>query len=183
MSQEAFTEKIGIRKGKFRRVNDLKRSDQVIGGKYYYTKRKKSKAKVAEHVVENGETLWEISQAYGIRLHSLMAKNIIYKDKDLEKGMVLKLQEYRRRNEGFEFVQIPSSHTSNSQEDSPTNFESNHYSPSTPPSTQTHIVSRGETLYAIAKKYEVTVNKIQQWNKMGAQTTIHVGQRLIIKEQ
>ncbi|MDN3669938.1 LysM peptidoglycan-binding domain-containing protein [Echinicola jeungdonensis] len=180
MSQEAFTEKVGIREGKFRRVNDLKKSDKVIGGRYYYTKRKKSKAKVAEHVVKKGETLWQISQAYGIRLHSLMAKNIIYRDKDLKPGMVLKLQEYRRRNEGFEFVQVSPAKTTSYPIPTPTK-PANYNNP--PTTTQTHIVSRGETLYAIAKQYEVSVKNIQQWNNMGNQTTIHVGQKLIIQDQ
>src|SRR5690606_17081501 len=66
LSIAAFSEQTGIGKNRIRRLNDLKKSDKIIAGKYYYTQRKKGKAKVKEHVVNPGETLWEISQNYGI---------------------------------------------------------------------------------------------------------------------
>src|SRR5690606_30554217 len=97
VSLAEFSEQTGIRKNRIRRLNDLKKSDKIVAGKYYYTQRKKGKAQVKGHVVRPGETLWEISQLYGIRLHSLKAKNRIYNDADIRPGMVLLLQEYRGR--------------------------------------------------------------------------------------
>ncbi|QDH77558.1 LysM peptidoglycan-binding domain-containing protein [Echinicola soli] len=183
---EDFAERIGIRDGKFRRVNDLSKSDPVLKGQYYYTKRKKGKAKTPYHVVRTGETLWGISQAYGIRLHSLKAKNRLYKDEDLREGMILKLQKYRRRNEPFEYRQIapsPPKRQSGTPKPSPTSTKTAAPSPtSQAPRTQlTHKVAKGETLYAIARKYGVTVSQIQQWNQIGNQSVIQVGQELIIR--
>ncbi|AWW29857.1 lytic transglycosylase [Echinicola strongylocentroti] len=186
-TSEDFAERIGIRDGKFRRVNDLSKSDPVVKGHYYYTKRKKGKAKTPSHVVRRGETLWEISQAYGIRLHSLKAKNRLYKDEDLKEGMVLKLQKYRRRNEPFEYRQakpsVPKKQT-NTPPPLPSSTETTEKIPIEQPVPSqkhlTHKVVKGETLYAIAKKYRVTVSEIQQWNNMANQSVIHVGQELII---
>ncbi len=42
----------------------------------------------------------------------------------------------------------------------------------------THTVQQGETLYAISKKYGVSVKQIQDWNKMGKSTAIRRGQQL-----
>ncbi|KPQ10192.1 MAG: membrane-bound lytic murein transglycosylase MltD, partial [Algoriphagus marincola HL-49] len=44
----------------------------------------------------------------------------------------------------------------------------------------THTVSPGETLYAISKKYGVTVDQLKSWNQIGSQNIISVGQKLTI---
>ena len=43
-----------------------------------------------------------------------------------------------------------------------------------------HTVVKGDTLYALAKKYNTTVAKIQAWNGMGTSTTLTVGKKLIV---
>ena len=43
-----------------------------------------------------------------------------------------------------------------------------------------HRVLKGETLYAIAKKYGVTVAEIQQWNSLPSPDRISIGQQLKI---
>nr|HAD50117.1 lytic transglycosylase [Algoriphagus sp.] len=48
------------------------------------------------------------------------------------------------------------------------------------PSKMTHTVSPGETLYAISKKYGVTVDQLKTWNQIGSQNIISVGQKLTI---
>jgi len=45
----------------------------------------------------------------------------------------------------------------------------------------THIVKSGETLYSIAKKYNVTTSKLIKWNKL-KNDKIYAGQSLIIKK-
>jgi membrane-bound lytic murein transglycosylase D len=96
-STSAFSEEIGIREKRFVKLNDLPETEQIEAGAYYYTQRKLSSAEVATHVVEAGETLWSISQKYGIRLAALKSKNRIRKDEDLRPGMVLNLKEPRKR--------------------------------------------------------------------------------------
>jgi membrane-bound lytic murein transglycosylase D len=54
------------------------------------------------------------------------------------------------------------------------------------PSTQNnkdiiHVVKAGETLFAIAKKYNVSVEQIQQWNNIKNGNTINIGDKLVIK--
>jgi membrane-bound lytic murein transglycosylase D len=103
-SQENFAKEIGLKAGRFRRLNDMSKGDPIIAGHYYYLDKKAPKADVANHVVMPGETLWSISQKYGVRLAALKTKNRIRSDEDLAPGMVLNLQENRRRDENIVMV-------------------------------------------------------------------------------
>jgi LysM repeat protein len=45
-----------------------------------------------------------------------------------------------------------------------------------------HIVQSKETLFSLARKYEVTQEQIMQWNKL-ASADLRVGQELVIYKQ
>lgn len=188
-TQENFAEKIGMKEKKFRKLNDLDKGERVEAGEYYYTEKKKAKAEVETHIVMPGETLWSISQKYGIKLSALKAKNRIRRDKDLKVGMVLNLQEHRKRGDEIPMVKVqPLSNQRVSQSTSTQPKVESQVSQPTPaqsttpsqPSQLTHTVSSGETLYAISKKYGVTVDQLKSWNRIGSQNIISVGQKLTI---
>src|SRR5579859_6599721 len=40
-----------------------------------------------------------------------------------------------------------------------------------------HLVKKGDTLHAIARRYRVTIGDLQRWNKM---QTLYAGQKLVI---
>lgn len=48
------------------------------------------------------------------------------------------------------------------------------------PARDFHLVNAGETLYSIARRYDVTIDSIQQLNDLPAGAVIHPGQRLRI---
>lgn len=193
-SLEDFADRAGINENRIKRVNDLNKSDKIIAGNYYYTKRKKGKAQIEEHVVRPGETLWKISQIYGIRLNSLKAKNRIYKDADLQTGMVLKLRKYRKRNESIEIVAPPvirtatvktMRHTPESQAPNPGPQPSiSTHAPPTATQTQviSHNVKAGDTLYAISRLYQVSVEKLRTLNNLNSESILRIGQVILIKK-
>ena len=186
-SPSIFSENIGLKEKKFRKLNDLDENDRIESGKYYYTEKKKSKAEVETHIVQQGETLWKISQKYGIKLSSLKSKNRIRKDSDLKVGMVLNLQDPRKRGEEIEIVRVPAPTplrtvvaestkvTENQVKSSPEPMQR-----SAAPSKVTHTVSSGETLFAISKKYGISVDELKSWNGIGSQNIISIGQKLVI---
>lgn len=49
-----------------------------------------------------------------------------------------------------------------------------------PASPKIHVVKAGETLYQISRKYGVSVNRLQELNKMGRGVTIRPGQELVV---
>jgi membrane-bound lytic murein transglycosylase D len=186
-TQSKFSDQIGLKEKKLRKLNDLEPGERIEAGEYYYTKKKKTKAEVETHIVMPGETLWSISQKYGIKLSSLKSKNRIRKDSDLKVGMVLNLQEHRKRGEDIRIVKINQMppKTVVAQSSTPTTSSEPQVRFTTPSSQKattqrTHVVSQGETLFAISKKYGVTVNDLKSWNNIGSQNIISIGQKLVI---
>ncbi|TDQ16292.1 membrane-bound lytic murein transglycosylase D [Algoriphagus boseongensis] len=189
-SQTKFADEIGIKEKKFRKLNDLEPGERVEIGKYYYTEKKKASAEVETHIVQPGESLWSISQKYGVRLSSLKSKNRIRKETDLKPGMVLNLREPRKRGEEIPVVPISQpkespktviATTETYQE--PVQTESRYEERETnsiSTSSSYHTVSKGETLYSISKRYGVTVDQLKSWNQIGSQNIISVGQKLVI---
>ena len=178
-STSAFSEEIGIREKRFIKLNDLPETEQIEQGAYYYTQRKRPSAEVDTHVVEAGETLWTISQKYGVRLAALKSKNRIRKDSDLRPGMVLNLKESLKRG-----AEIPIYSAPEPVQASPAQPKVEQ-SPSQKVQTQTpsysfHTVSAGETLFSISKRYGISVEELKQLNGIGSQNLITIGQKLRI---
>lgn len=195
-SQSQLASQAGISERKLRRSNDLKPSDPVQAGRYYYTRRKKSKGEPDEHIVQVGETLWGISQLYGIRLHSLMAKNRVYRDEQLMPGMVLRLRKYYKRKEPIARVKLtPVKRQATAPP--PAQIKENRPTPNSPSTSREefpetpqgptskvleHLVQPGDTLYAISRKYGVTVDELKGWNQIGQDNLLSVGQKLKIRK-
>ncbi len=188
-TQSNFSNQIGLREKKLRRLNDLQPGERIEAGEYYYTQKKKASAEVATHVVQPGETLWGISQKYGIKLAALKSKNRIRKDQDLKAGMVLNLQEHRKRNEDVKFVPVnqpvqqPRQVVATTQQQSAPTVRTVEAKPTPQPSQSSslnHTVSAGETVFSISKKYGVSMEALKKWNNIGNQNIISVGQKLVI---
>lgn len=75
-----------------RRYNDLDKKHTFKGGERIYIQPKRKKGTQQYHDVKKGETLWSISQQYGIKMKALMKKNHISKNDTLKPGMRLYLQ-------------------------------------------------------------------------------------------
>lgn len=54
-------------------------------------------------------------------------------------------------------------------------------SSSTPESGSTYTVQKGDTLYSIGRKFDVSVEKLQAWNGLSSSTQIKPGQKLQTK--
>ncbi|QMW07128.1 LysM peptidoglycan-binding domain-containing protein [Spirosoma foliorum] len=49
-----------------------------------------------------------------------------------------------------------------------------------PVTTKQHVVTPGQTYYAISRLYGVTVNQLYDWNKLSERIPLRIGQRLIV---
>jgi len=183
-----FADDIGVKEKKFLKVNDMSEGDRIESGNYYYTEKKKTSAEVETHLVLPGETLWSISQKYGIRLAALKSKNRVRKDSDLKAGMLLNLREPRKRGEEIPIIPISQPVQQNkaviaSSETNPVEVKPSTQAdriPEAQPNRLTHTVAQGETLFAISRKYGVSVENLKNWNSIGSQNIISVGQKLVI---
>jgi membrane-bound lytic murein transglycosylase D len=191
--QENLAQEVGLKEGKFRRINDLGKNEKVQAGQFYYTEPKRSKAEAETHVVKPGETLWSISQMYGIKLSALKAKNRIREDRDLKAGMILNLQDFRPRNEPIpmvpanEYRRIVAGEETSPPSKSMTPKTEAAQNPSTPSTSTTernanrviHTVVQGETLFRLSQLYGVSVDDIKKWNNL-SDNNIRIGQKITI---
>ena len=99
--------KAGISIERFVDFNDMKETDLLSIGHIYYIQEKLGKASVPFHVVKEGETLWDISQMYGVRLANLLYFNRFETIQRLQRGRVIWLQTTRPKNNPIEYIEMP----------------------------------------------------------------------------
>ncbi len=99
----------GLSVNKFRKFNDMSLNQKLETGKIYYLKRKRNRAKFYYHTVKEGETMWQISQKYGLKLHKLYRKNRISEPTQPKPGRVLWLRLNRPADVPIEYQKLPES--------------------------------------------------------------------------
>ncbi len=101
-----LSRRTGVSVLKLKLFNDIGVKGDVRPGQYYYLKRKKGSGKVHYHVVQPEETLWAISQKYGMRLKKLLSKNRMREVEDLKVGRVLWLRFIRPAKVPVEYSNV-----------------------------------------------------------------------------
>lgn len=151
--------------------NDMKPVDIAERNQLIYLQRKRTVGAEEFHIVQKGETLYDIAQAQGIRLENLLAYNLLSKDMQPAVGEKLNLKWkasqmpalYNPQANNVAFVEKPQ-----------IGFEET--------KTVLHTVEPKETLYAIAKKYSVPVEDIMKWNDLQS-ADLRTGQQLRIQKK
>lgn len=116
------------------------------------------------HLVKKGETLYGIAKKYQITVSELKAANNL-SDKDVLKA-------------GQKLV-IPSADIENAATLSSTGSGKTGGSTSdSSGKTETYVVQKGDTLYGIAKKYDIKVSELYALNGMSQKDVLKVGQKL-----
>lgn len=106
-SPTSLAKRADIKLEKFMTYNDLKERDRLIAGEVYYLKKKSRKAVVPFHTVTADQTLWKISQIYGIRLDRILTLNRLEQVVKLQPGRVLYLRKKRPKNKPVEYITLP----------------------------------------------------------------------------
>jgi len=215
---ESLAQRTGRSIAKLRKYNDIGQSGNVRAGKYYYLKNKSKKGQVHYHVVESGETLWGISQDYGIRLKHLLRKNRMREVEELKIGRVLWLRFIRPKNVPIEFSNVILESENVSAEDqyiteinaaqaainsTPKVKQNSTLSyveplpdreierelpklvPSQGQKVIYHIVKPKETFFAISALYNVEIDDILKWNNLELSDGLKIDQKLqlIVKSE
>ncbi|MDQ2658464.1 MAG: LysM peptidoglycan-binding domain-containing protein [Bacteroidota bacterium] len=216
----------GVDLPKLLKWNDLEKGDAIIPGQVYFLGKKRLKGSEAFHKVSPGESLWQISQRYGLQLNRLKRYNRIAGELDPADGTMLFLASRRPKEDAVianvtNAVEVNRQETFNwavKTESAPevitvqpvtTEFREtvvidNSDAPSKPvdsvkilqtnrttstledtaaevvpiPENRQHVVKAKETLYGIARQYNLTVMEIVEWNGLSLQEGIKPGQVL-----
>ncbi|WP_415587081.1 LysM peptidoglycan-binding domain-containing protein, partial [Liquorilactobacillus mali] len=120
-----------------------------------------SSSSTTSYIVKSGDSLWAIANKYGVSVANLKSWNGLSSD-TIYVGQSLKISN-------------SSSQTSDSSSSASSSSNSNSGSSSS--STSTYTVKSGDSLWAIANKYGVSVANLKSWNSLSS-NIIYVGQSL-----
>jgi membrane-bound lytic murein transglycosylase D len=201
-----FVKRTDIDLSYFLKCNDLSISDKLMPGEFYYLKKKKSKASTAHHIVQKGENLWAISQKYGVQLRKLYKYNRV-ESNAVNEGLIVFLSEKKTASavsqvhdvaevdagNAFNWSIEPEILTTSTQSiptltlpieqniESVTVQDANSRVETMAIRQNEHIVQVGETLYSIAKQYQVGVMDLVEWNNLKLEQGIKPGQALNLR--
>ncbi|MDX2189236.1 MAG: LysM peptidoglycan-binding domain-containing protein [Bacteroidota bacterium] len=105
LAQLAFSGEISIEK--FLRYNDMQKFEEVTEGKLYYLESKNNRGITLYHTAAMGETMWDISQKYGIKLKQLLRKNRMEENDALQTGRLIYLKYKRPEDEPIVIASPP----------------------------------------------------------------------------
>jgi LysM repeat protein len=152
--------------------NDMAAADIAVAGQLMFLQRKRKTGSTEYHEVLPGETVYSIAQKEGIRMESLLELNGIKETDQPLAGEKLNLQNkaaapprLSSNRERITSARSVSEATSREQ-----------------PETESfllHVVQPKETVYAISKKYAVSVEEVLKWNDL-VSADLKSGQQLRI---
>jgi len=191
-----------IRKRRFLRFNDMRKSDQIYVGKVYYLEAKNDKADVIFHTVQTDETLWDIAQKHGIKLRSLKRLNRIKDGEAIVKGRILYMKYQRPMDEPVKYSEASEEPTPKGE--MPVKLVATPVikpMPVTPPKISkadslqkiellarnpdtsvylVHIVQPGQSLFAVSRMNNgLAIDSIKSWNGFEI-NRLYEGQKLIV---
>lgn len=205
----ALADRAGISLSLFLRYNEIGIDHKVMGGEYYFLKKKKRKSDQHSHSVGSSENLWLISQHYGVQLKRLKKLNKISDPDQLRMGEIVYLNT-QSPTQIEPILEPVSTETVIAEVDDDSFFgweikpgdevakeeKSASQDPRTvvkpvvqnlfndaPTANLTgqHVVGSGETLYSISKNYGVAVTDLLAWNTLDINAGLKVGQYLNVK--
>ena len=112
------------------------------------------------HAVQTGETLYALAKAYGVSEEAITASNASARE-GLKAG---------------ERIKIPLIETEKTQADSRSERKLKK-------TFSTHFVAKGETLYSIARRYEISVQTVLEDNPDLDPTRLKLGERILIRKK
>jgi membrane-bound lytic murein transglycosylase D len=120
-----------------------------------------------QHVVQKGETLYAVARKYALRPADLIAWNNLPASPALRLGQVLR-------------VIAPNPATATLASTAPVAAGTAETVVATAPESVNHKVVAGESMYGIARKYNVSIKQVMEWNNK-PDSNVKLGEVLVIK--
>lgn len=176
--------------------NELDGEQLLMPGQNIFLQKKLSSNPVGKHIVKAGESIYDISQIYGMTSESIRRFNRLEKYEQVSSGDTLYLDKMREtyprtrtyyeiQNEKIKLGSLNSSSTPkvyNGVSSNATQPVVNTIQPI--PGTDKymimHTIKAQENVFRISKLYDVSVNDILVWNNLTVESGLTVGQVLKI---
>ncbi|PWT98062.1 MAG: hypothetical protein C5B52_12875 [Bacteroidetes bacterium] len=151
--------------------NELHDGDDIlVKPQLVYIQRKRKQGANEFHIVKKYESVYDIAQAEGIRLENLLSYNMLQEGMRPAAGEKLFLKGFAEQRPALQTtVNAPP----------PPLATNNITAKDAKPGPVKHIVQSKETLYSIARKYDVKADQIREWNNLNS-PDLRIGQELLI---
>ena len=105
---KSITEELGMLPWELYKYNEIEGDVDLVEGQILYIQPKRNKAEHGFdfHTVKEGETMYSISQMYGIKINKLYEKNLMDKGTEPEVGQKLWLRDYKEHSDVIEETPI-----------------------------------------------------------------------------
>ena len=124
------------------------------------------KVKTIEYTVVKGDSLWNIAQKYEVRMHEIININQLDSITRLSVGQKLNIPASAADSAPKQETQTATAVAQ--QEDKPKDV--------------VHYVQKGDTLWGISRKYQVSLQSITSANRISENSRLVVGQKLVIPD-
>jgi membrane-bound lytic murein transglycosylase D len=178
----------------FIRWNDVSIDWPVQAGQTFYLQQKIKSSNQSTHTIKAGESLWSVSQAYGLRLKTLKRLNGNLDD-NLKPGSLVYLADKpgKLKTEIAQVIEIdpnsPFEWGISGKTEADYIIQPEKITPAAKTIVQVteqkegeHVVTAGETLYGIATRYGLKTGDLQRINNLGNETAVKPGQILKLTE-
>jgi LysM repeat protein len=139
--------------------NELAEDGLLMKNQYVFLEKKSKTGNSDFYVSKAGESFYDIAQLNGIQLQYLLDYNHFWGNEDLKPGTVLYLKPGVAAAKTISTPAVAPATTSN----------------------KLHTVLAKEGLYGIARKYNVTVQQLKEWNSLDNEA-LSIGQQLIVSQ-
>ena len=163
--------------------NDMKEMEAATKDQLIYLQRKRKIGNNEFHIVKPGETLYDIAQKEAIRLESLLEYNRLDNDMQPANGVKLYL---RTKASVTPRLISKDNNTSNETQDAlvinpiiKSNTENTNLTAEKNDRLISYVVLPKETIYSIARKYQVKIDDLAKWNQL-SNYELKIGQSLKI---
>jgi LysM repeat protein len=146
-----------INLNKLLEYNDLQKDGLLEEDQFIFLEKKSKEGDKDFYIVQNNESLYDVAQKNGIRLQNLYEYNNLTGEEKVYAGSKLNLKPALKQQPVL-------------VKDEPKSVPA-----------KTYAVQPREGLYAISKKYGVTVAQLKEWNNL-TDDTLKIGQELIISK-
>ncbi len=137
--------------------NELAEDGMLTKNQYIFLEKKSKTGDKDFYIAKGGESLYDIAQTNGVQMEPMLSYNKLWGNEDIKAGTRIYLKPGLWQS-APKVVETP-----------------------VPAKKLTHIVQPKEGLYAISKKYNVTVQQLKEWNKLDSEA-LSVGQELVVSK-
>lgn len=191
-------EQVAAEKGFTRRelmiFNECEGEQNLTKGQNFFLQRKEIKSHIAVHEAKFGESIYDISQIYGVKQESIRKFNKLENWEQPQAGEAVFLNSVRNTYMKTRTYYELQKEREKLQREKIENDLRNTIKPqkiyiqspkdssavSDAPKTIIHIVKAKETIFSLAKKYGCTPAEINKWNNLD-DAPLQLGQKLTIK--